>query len=541
MPGKGPSGISAQNNTLEFFYDIVCPYAYIAASRIEDLATRAGATVIYRPVSLGGIYDLTKAPQGKDGSATSNMSPAKLQLVNQDFLLQIQRYHVPYSTHPRHPVKTIDALRLIYAVPHQYRGVLTRALFKAYHVDNAAVDDHSFLMNLVHSLGIPLSTKQLDFSVFSMDEYRQELRDTTRLAVERGAPGVPAFWLPNNQHLYWGQDRLHFVEAALTANSLGIPFEKVPNLVGLVPRCLRTPPSKRVRSITFYFDVSSPWAYLAFTQIPRLRKVQGEALKIIYKPILVGALFRAIGTPMVPMSVMSKAKQDYMMQDLQDYAVWWNAVNKQAGLPGVQFQWPDNFPIQGPTALRCIIYDERCLEPIFHAAWRDNQDISNPEVLSRVLSAAGLPGPAILDAVNRNVGNVKEQLRRNTEEAVAQGVIGVPTFKARIYKYAKNGMPLETPARESPLIWGGDRLGVLQDFIQGWDPISSPHLVARVAATSGRAGAQKVFREDGGVASHSGYGGYSSSSSSSSSISSSVSRLSHSHRDEHGLVLMHKL
>lgn len=86
-----------------FYYDVVCPFAYMASRLIEGLGRRTGALVEWRPVLLGelaktrlvacirfalllyqgGLYEATEAPQGKAGSATQGMSVARMQCVAQ--------------------------------------------------------------------------------------------------------------------------------------------------------------------------------------------------------------------------------------------------------------------------------------------------------------------------------------------------------------------------------------------------------------------------------------------------------------------------
>jgi hypothetical protein len=68
---------------LRFYYDIVCPFAYIASTRIETLASRTSSKLIWKPVLLGGIYKETVAPQGAGGSATDVMAPAKKLILAQ--------------------------------------------------------------------------------------------------------------------------------------------------------------------------------------------------------------------------------------------------------------------------------------------------------------------------------------------------------------------------------------------------------------------------------------------------------------------------
>ena len=67
-PLISPSTISSSMKKLTFYYDIVCPYAYLASHRIEDVAERCGATVDWQPVLLGGIYKSIEAPQVPSGT-----------------------------------------------------------------------------------------------------------------------------------------------------------------------------------------------------------------------------------------------------------------------------------------------------------------------------------------------------------------------------------------------------------------------------------------------------------------------------------------
>lgn len=103
-------------------------YAMIASERIDDIARftgasqvcwrrnreltpqcAAGANVVWRCVLLGGLYDSTNAPQGKDGSAMDVPMPdCKKKLLAADFQREITRYALPLKFHPQHPLKSVD-------------------------------------------------------------------------------------------------------------------------------------------------------------------------------------------------------------------------------------------------------------------------------------------------------------------------------------------------------------------------------------------------------------------------------------------------
>ncbi|KAK4048212.1 hypothetical protein OIV83_004917 [Microbotryomycetes sp. JL201] len=426
---------------------------------------------------------MTQAPQGKDGSATDIMPDAKKKMFAEDFAREIRRYQLPYKPNPNHPVKTVDAGRLMCAFPDEYRPLLARALFKAYHEEGANISSRVTLLRIARSLKLtsvgapthagpfsltPALPFALDESVFSNMEYDEKLRANTQEAFELGAFGVPCFYIPAVNKFYWGQDRMHFFEAHLTALKLRKPVEKLRNLERFHPRCLRTPPENRVRHLKFWFDFSSPWAYLGWTQLERIQRDAGPGLKIELKPFLLGALFKAIGTPMVPMEAASEARRKYTRQDMEDWSSYWDLVNAQEYPPieGAHLQWPDEFPIRSVTALRVALLEEKVVPAIYRAAWRDNKRISDEKVLTQVLDAAGFNGrQLVLSATTGSKSEAaKARLRANTDEAVALGICGAPTFQLG-----------------KTLVWGGDRLNHVLDLVLGWRPEKS-NLKASVAA-----------------------------------------------------------
>ena len=208
----------------------------------------------------------------------------------------LKRYKIPFNQPKKHPNKTTSALRLIYSLPNEQRPALTKALFKAYWVDDQDISNPRVLKEIATQCGI---------SDFQTDKpaLRDSLERATSDAVARGAPGVPSFWIPaetwtdmegetQQGRLYWGQDRMHFVEAVLIALNKQITYQQVPNLVGLQPRILhRSNPTKPTK-LEFYYDFSSPWAFLGWTQLARMKREAGPNLEIELKPILLGALFR---------------------------------------------------------------------------------------------------------------------------------------------------------------------------------------------------------------------------------------------------------
>ncbi|KAI8583018.1 hypothetical protein K450DRAFT_297588 [Umbelopsis ramanniana AG] len=424
---------------IEFFYDIQCPWAYIASRKIKLVAQRTNATVKYTPVLLGGIYQAVNAPQGKDGSATDVMSPAKKRLTSASLARTVDTYKLPLNFHPNHPVRTVNALRLLHAVDQTYRPQLTDALYHEYWVKNSDISSEQTLLEIVKSLNFPFKVSP---SVFQDAKYQNALRDQTSRVVELGAPGVPYFQVRKDENdkngpVFWGQDRTMFVEASFLALQSGLDpldWEKTPNLASILESRVKQPMPNvaKGRKLTFYFDFSSPWAYIGFTQLWRFKALGCE---IEYVPVVVGPLFQAVGTPAIPLNAMSESKRRCLLEDMSNWTRFWRAIMKQAGHDArkvdetIQVNWPDNFPIRSIAALRIAQLNPAIIDCVYKAAWVDNINLSDKAVLIKLLNDNGFDGETLAKEADANKGNVKERMFENNKRAIQAGCCGVPSYQ----------------------------------------------------------------------------------------------------------------
>ena len=175
-------------------------------------------------------------------------------------------------------------------------------MYRAYWVDDEDITDKSVLLDIARRSGIP-SASRLSEAIFGDKDVQDALRKATAEVIARAAPGLPSFWVAEEKwvdaggkarqgRLYWGQDRMHFVEAALLSLRFDGDYTQVPDLASLQPRCVQGPPAGQ-KKIEFWYDFSSPWAFLGWTQLDRLKRQFGSDVEIELKPILLGALFKA--------------------------------------------------------------------------------------------------------------------------------------------------------------------------------------------------------------------------------------------------------
>jgi 2-hydroxychromene-2-carboxylate isomerase len=176
--------------------------------------------------------------------------------------------------------------------------------------------------------------------------------------------------------------------------------------------------------IEFFFDCSSPWTYLAFTNIQPLAKELGA--EIAWKPFLVGGVFNAVNKTMYETRANPvPAKQAYTAKDMQDWA----------RLAGVRIIMPPGvFPVNAVKCMRGCIWVQHHhpdkLVPfataVFEAYWGDDLDISKDEVLAQICERAGLDPAAFFAGIGEQA--IKDELKANTDEAIARGAFGSPTI-----------------------------------------------------------------------------------------------------------------
>jgi 2-hydroxychromene-2-carboxylate isomerase len=175
-------------------------------------------------------------------------------------------------------------------------------------------------------------------------------------------------------------------------------------------------------TIEFFFDCSSPWTYLAFTNVQPLAEEFGA--RIIWRPILVGGIFNTIN-PSVYASREKPvpAKAAYMIKDLGDWA----------RVSGITIRHPPTvFPVNSVKAMRgCILLEpEGKLVPfakaVFAAYWGGDQDISQDPVLRPICTTLGIDPDRFFAGIATPA--IKDQLRANTDEVMRRGGFGSPTM-----------------------------------------------------------------------------------------------------------------
>lgn len=186
-------------------------------------------------------------------------------------------------------------------------------------------------------------------------------------------------------------------------------------------------------TIDFWYEFASTYSYLSAMRIGDMAR---EAkVDVRWRPFLLGPFFRAQGWESSPF-LQQKEKGAYMIRDME----------RLCAARGLKFAMPDNFPQNGLNAARIAIIaqDEGWAEDftkcVYTAEYGEGRDISQEPVLVKCLEDCGHVAPAYLERITRQ--DIKDRLREQTEEALALGIFGAPTFICR----------------DGEMFWGDDRL-----------------------------------------------------------------------------------
>lgn len=431
--------------SLEIYFDFSCPYAYIAATQIEVVAARHGATLTWQPMLLGGVFRSIGAGEGP----MATMPPTKARHNAQDMHRWAEVYEAPLAIPAGHPRRTVGALRALLSLPESDWPPVIHGFYRAYWVEGLDPSAPATIRRVIMDAG--LSQDAADRAVAAVEDpaIKDELRARTDEAVARGVFGAPATFVTGGELpeplLFWGQDRLTMIEAVLEGWRPG--HSPAPAVDHHARAGAHPAAAGDARVVELWYDLSSPFAYLGSTQIEAVCARYGATLR--WRPMLLGAMFRDIGTPDAPILSMPESKRNYYARELGYWSSYW----------GVPFRFSSRFPMRTVTPLRLLLQAGDRIGALTHALyralWVDDLDISDEAVLATILESEGFDAPAMLEGTRDPA--IKQQLIANGAEALGKGVFGAPTF-------------IVDPDTEPLLFWGQDRLQLVERVLSGWQP-----------------------------------------------------------------------
>ena len=196
--------------SVEFYFDLGSPYSYLAYYRLLQMAEQQEIQIVYKPILLGGVF-----------KATGNRSPIEIPVKGVYSILDMQRwaeyYQIQMQMNPHFPMNTLTLMRILTGVQllhlEKFEQVL-KLLFDAMFGTPQNLNELTVLAEVLKPSGFSVEDIM---SMVQSEVVKQKLITETEQAIQRGIFGAPTFFV--GDEMYWGQDRLHFVEQALNKAS----------------------------------------------------------------------------------------------------------------------------------------------------------------------------------------------------------------------------------------------------------------------------------------------------------------------------------
>ena len=184
---------------LEFYFDFISPYSFIAHKQIRKIENKEGIKIIYKPVLLGGLHNLhgIKAPA---------FIPAKAKHMVRDCKLIAEKNNIRFKFNSYFPIRSLNLMRgVLVAEEDNVKKYYIDNIFNTIWQDGLNMNDTIVIQKILQNLNVNPKTFSLRTSSSLIKDL---LRKKTNQAYEKGVSGAPTFVV--NNKIFWGQDRIEF-------------------------------------------------------------------------------------------------------------------------------------------------------------------------------------------------------------------------------------------------------------------------------------------------------------------------------------------
>ncbi|WP_370260596.1 2-hydroxychromene-2-carboxylate isomerase [Limnobacter sp.] len=185
--------------TIDFYYDLTSPYSWVAAELIEDIAAAGRRSVNYKPTLLGFVFKAT-------GNSAPMMNPAKGKYAARDFARTARFHGLKINWPKQFPINATVGSRAILKLKStqpEKVGEFTRALFRAYFVDQQDITTEEGVKAVADALGLDGAA----LAAANSDEaIKEQMKAAVQESVDVGMFGAPYFVVDGEA--FWGQDRM---------------------------------------------------------------------------------------------------------------------------------------------------------------------------------------------------------------------------------------------------------------------------------------------------------------------------------------------
>ena len=183
---------------IDFYFDVISPYSYIAHKKIQKIKESQKVIFYYKPILLGGLHNLA-------GINAPAFNKYKMKNMQSDCELVSKKNNISFMWNSKFPINSLSIMRGYISLNETQKDDYLNTFFDAYWKDNLDLSSEKEFLELLGSLKID---SKIFFEKIKQQSIKDDLKKLTSDAFEKEVFGAPTFIV--NNKIFWGQDRLEY-------------------------------------------------------------------------------------------------------------------------------------------------------------------------------------------------------------------------------------------------------------------------------------------------------------------------------------------
>ena len=194
------------SNHIDFYFDIISPYSYIAHKKIQKIKENQKIIFNYKPILLGGLHNLAEI-------TAPAFNKYKMKNMQNDCELISKKNNISFKWNLKFPINSLYIMRGYLQVSEKQKEIYLNTFFDAYWKDNINLSSENEISKLLKVLDIDV---KIFFKEIKEQSIKNNLKELTSDAFRKEVFGAPTFIVKNK--IFWGQDRLEYALEELSDN-----------------------------------------------------------------------------------------------------------------------------------------------------------------------------------------------------------------------------------------------------------------------------------------------------------------------------------
>jgi len=194
------------SNHIDFYFDIISPYSYIAHKKIQKIKENQKIKFNYKPILLGGLHNLAEI-------TAPAFNKYKMKNMQNDCELISKKNNISFKWNLKFPINSLYIMRGYLQISEKQKEIYLNTFFDAYWKDNINLSLENEISKLLKVLDIDV---KIFFKEIKEQSIKNNLKELTSDAFRKEVFGAPTFIVKNK--IFWGQDRLEYALEELSNN-----------------------------------------------------------------------------------------------------------------------------------------------------------------------------------------------------------------------------------------------------------------------------------------------------------------------------------